>query len=42
MTRVVLDGNVVLAAIGWGGTARLCLKLAAKRRLLLCVTSSIL
>ena len=42
MTPVVFDGNVVLAAIGWGGTARLCLKLAVKRRLLLCVTTSIL
>ena len=42
MIPVVLDANVVLAAIGWGGTARLCLKLAAKRRIALCVTESIL
>ncbi len=42
MIAVVLDANVVLAAIGWGGTARLCLKLAAKRRIALCATESIL
>ena len=42
MIPVVLDANVILAAIGWGGSARLCLKLAAKRRIALCVTESIL
>jgi putative PIN family toxin of toxin-antitoxin system len=42
MIPVVFDGNVILAAIGWGGTAQLCLKLAAKRRVALCVTESIL
>ena len=42
MIRVVLDANVILAGIGWGGTARLCLKLAARRRIALCVTESIL
>ena len=42
MTPVVLDCNVVLAAIGWRGTARLCLKLVAERRIRLCVTDEIL
>jgi uncharacterized protein len=42
MIPVVFDCNVVLAAIGWGGTARLCLKLVARRRVSLCVTESIL
>ena len=42
MIRVVFDCNVVLAAIGWRGTSRLCLKLAAERRLRLCVTEAIL
>lgn len=42
MIAVVFDCNVVLAAIGWQGTPRLCLKLAAQRRLALCVTSAIL
>jgi putative PIN family toxin of toxin-antitoxin system len=42
MIPVVVDANVILAGIGWGGTARLCLKLAAKRRIALCVTESIL
>jgi len=42
MIPVVVDANVILAGIGWGGTARLCLKLAAKRRIVLCVTESIL
>jgi len=42
MIPVVLDANVILAGIGWGGTARLCLKLAAKRRIALCVTEPIL
>ncbi len=42
MIPVVFDANVVLAAIGWGGTARMCLKLAAKRRVVLCVTEPIL
>jgi putative PIN family toxin of toxin-antitoxin system len=42
MTAVVFDCNVILAAIGWRGTARLCLKLAAKRRVSMCVTEAIL
>jgi putative PIN family toxin of toxin-antitoxin system len=42
MIPAVFDANVVLAAIGWAGTARPCLKLAAKRRIALCVTEFIL
>src|SRR5438876_12133746 len=42
MIRAVFDCNVVLAAIGWRGTARLCLKLAAERRIRLCITDAIL
>ena len=42
MIPVVLDCNVVLAAIGWRGTARFCLKLAVQRRISLCVTKFIL
>jgi len=42
MIQVVFDCNVVMSAIGWRGTARLCLKLAAQRRIALCVTQSIL
>ena len=42
MIAVVFDCNVILAAIGWSGTARLCLKLAAKRRVSICVTEAIL
>lgn len=42
MISVVFDCNVVLAAIGWRGTARLFLKLAAQRRISLCVTEFIL
>lgn len=42
MIPVVFDCNVVLAAIGWRGTARLCLKYAAQRRIHLCVTEAIL
>lgn len=42
MISAVFDCNVVLAAIGWAGTARLCLKLVAQRRIRLCVTESIL
>jgi putative PIN family toxin of toxin-antitoxin system len=42
MIAVVFDCNVILAAIGWRGTARLCLKLAAKRRVSMCVTEAIL
>ena len=42
MIPVVVDANVILAGIGWGGTARLCLKLAARRRIAMCVTESIL
>ena len=39
---VVFDCNVMLAAIGWHGSPRLCLTLAARRRILLCVTADIL
>lgn len=42
MIPVVFDCNVVLAAIGWRGVSRLCLKLAAQRRVRICVTDSIL
>ena len=42
MIAVVFDCNVVLAAIGWGGTPPLCLKLVAARRISLCVTEAIL
>ncbi len=42
MIAVVFDCNVVLAAIGWRGSARLCLKLAAQRRVFLCATEFIL
>ena len=42
MIAVVFDCNVILAAVGWRGTARLCLKLAAKRRISLSVTEVIL
>src|SRR2546421_12296781 len=42
MIPVVFDCNVVLAAIGWRGTPRLCLKLVAQRRISLCVTELIL
>ena len=42
MIPVVVDANVILAAIGWGGSARLCLKLVAKRRIAMSVTESIL
>jgi putative PIN family toxin of toxin-antitoxin system len=39
MIPVVFDCNVVLAAVGWSGTPRRCLRLVAQRRLRLCVTS---
>jgi uncharacterized protein len=42
MIPVVFDCNVILAAIGWRGTARLCLKLAAQRRVFLYVTEPVL
>jgi putative PIN family toxin of toxin-antitoxin system len=42
MIAVVFDCNVILAAIGWRGTARLCLKLTAKRWISMCVTEAIL
>jgi putative PIN family toxin of toxin-antitoxin system len=42
MILVVFDCNVVLAAIGWRGTARRCLKLVAQRHLCLCATEAIL
>jgi putative PIN family toxin of toxin-antitoxin system len=42
MTPAVFDCNVVMAAIGWQGTARRCLKLAAQRRVALCVSGPIL
>ena len=42
MIPVVFDCNVILAAIGWRGTPRLCLKLMAQRRISLCVTEAIL
>ena len=42
MIPVVFDANVVLSGIGWGGTARQCLKLAAKRRIAICATEPIL
>ena len=42
MSPVVFDCNVILAGIGWNGSARLCLKLVAQRRLMVCVTEAIL
>lgn len=42
MIPVVFDCNVILAAIGWRGTGRLCLKLAAQRRVFMYVTEFIL
>lgn len=42
MTSVVFDCNVVLAGIGWNGSARFCLKQVARRRVFLCVTHEIL
>ena len=42
MIPVVFDCNVILAAIGWRGTSRLCLKFLAQRRISLCVTEAIL
>ena len=42
MIPVVVDCSVLLAAIGWWGSARRCLLLAAHRRIRLCVTEFIL
>jgi uncharacterized protein len=42
MIRAVYDCNVVLAGIGWNGSARNCLKLVARRRVFLFVTEAIL
>jgi uncharacterized protein len=41
MIRVVYDCNVVLSGIGWSGSARTCLKLAARRRVFPFVTEAI-
>jgi len=42
MIRAVYDCNVILSGIGWNGSARKCLKLAAERRVFLFVTDEIL
>ena len=42
MIQAVFDCNVVLAGIGWNGSARKCLKLVARRRVFLFVTEAIL
>jgi uncharacterized protein len=42
MIRVVYDCNVILSGIGWNGSARLCLKLVARRRVFPYVTEAIL
>lgn len=42
MIRAVYDCNVVLSGIGWGGSARKCLKLVAERKVFLFVTAAIL
>jgi len=42
MIRAVYDCNVILSGIGWNGSARKCLKLAAERRVFLFVTNEIL
>lgn len=42
MIRVVFDCNVVLAGIGWNGSARRCLKLVATRHVFLYATEDIL
>jgi putative PIN family toxin of toxin-antitoxin system len=42
MIRAVYDCNVMLAGIGWNGSARKCLKLVAERRVFLFVTDEIL
>jgi len=42
MTRAVFDCSVVLAGIGWSGTARRCLRLVAQRRVFLYATEEIL
>jgi uncharacterized protein len=40
--RAVYDCNVILSGIGWNGSARQCLQLAARRRVFLFVTDAIL
>jgi putative PIN family toxin of toxin-antitoxin system len=42
MTRAIYDCNVVLAGIGWKGSARSCLKLVALRKVFLFVSAAIL
>ena len=42
MIRALYDCNVVLSGIGWNGSARLCLKCVARRRVLLFATQAIL
>jgi len=42
MKRAVYDCNVILAGIGWNGSARKCLKLVAERRVFLFATDEIL
>ena len=42
MIRAVYDCNVILSGIGWNGSARVCLKLVAHRRVFLFVTDAIL
>jgi putative PIN family toxin of toxin-antitoxin system len=42
MIRAVFDCNVVLSGIGWGGSARKCLRLVAERKVFLFVTDAIL
>jgi putative PIN family toxin of toxin-antitoxin system len=37
----VLDCNIVVSAVGWGGNPRRCLVLAARRKVRLCVTAEI-
>lgn len=41
MISAVLDCNIVVSAIGWGGNPRRCLVLAARRKVRLCVTPEI-
>lgn len=42
MIRAVFDCNVVLAGIGWNGSARTCLRLVAQRQVFLFVTEEII
>jgi predicted nucleic acid-binding protein len=42
MIRAVYNCSVILSGIGWNGSARKCLKLAAERRVFLFVTDEIL